>query len=133
MKKHIKRVVIITRPKESLGYYEYFIDIRKKRFLLFPSNELKLFTKALHNISEGKNPSKWILTKPSEKDFGIQIKPISENCFYQWDDDLYYFPNNEIKEVWFNWNWINYQLSNVGEIHGIRVKKIIGTTYSYRD
>ncbi len=57
MKKHLKRIVVVTRPKEALGYYEYFIDVRKKRFIFLPSRELKYFEKALYNISEGKNPS----------------------------------------------------------------------------
>jgi hypothetical protein len=133
MKKHLKRIVLVTRPKEVLGYYEYFIDVRKKRFTFLPSKELKSFEKALYNISEGKNPSGWILTEPSEDDIGIRIKPLSENCFYKWEDDLYFFPNDKIKNEWFEWHWKNYELlddNEIAELHGIKVRKIIGTTYS---
>ncbi len=133
MKKTLKRIVIITRPKEQLGHYEYFIDVRKKRFLFFPANELEYFEKALLNISSGKNPSDWVLTKPSEKDKGIVVEPISDNCFYAWDDEIYFFPNNSIRDEWLNYHWQKYQIEDdieLSDIHGLKVRRIKGEAYS---
>ena len=133
MKKTLKRIVIVTRPKEQFGYYEYFIDVRKKRFLFFPSNELEYFEKALLNISLGKNPSGWMLTKPSEKDKGIEIQPMSDNYFYTWDDEIYFFPNNSIRDEWLNYHWKKYRLEDdkeIFDIHGLNVRRITGEAYS---
>ena len=133
MKEKLRRIVIVTRPKETLGYYEYFMDTRRRRFILLPSKEPGLFEQALKNISEGKNPSDWVLTRPSEKDFGIKITPVLQNCFYRWEDDIYYFPNDNVKNEWFDWHWKEYELeedSEISDIHGVKVKRIVGTVHS---
>ncbi len=133
MKRFLRRIVIITRPKENLGYYEYFIDIRKRRFLFFPSKELEYFEKALINISEGKNPSDWVLTRPSKKDKGIKVQPISESCFYTWDDEIYFFPNDDIRNEWLDWHWKKYQFEDdnkISDIHGLKVRRIKGEVHS---
>ena len=81
--------LIESTPEESKAAKARLDAHRKKRFLFFPSNELEYFEKALLNISLGKNPSGWVLTKPSEKDKGIEVQPISDNCFYTHDNERF--------------------------------------------
>lgn len=129
MKPYQRKIEIVTRPKESHGFYEYLMDIRQSRFLFFKSKELALFEKALGNISEGKNPSGWNLTRPSEKDFGLDILPFSENAFYLYKNDIFFFPNEAIMKEWFEWHWQEYSIEDDDKlkfIHGVKVKRIKG-------
>lgn len=130
MKKYWRRIQIITRPKEKYGFYEYFMDTRKKKYFFFPPEEPKLFQQAIRNIKLGENPSDWCLTKPSGKDKGIQIIPMEQNAFYVADGTTFFFPNNEVFDTWLNFHWKVFKIVETNEkLFGISVKYIEGELY----
>jgi len=131
MKDYSRKIQIVTRPKEALGFYEYFMDTRKRRYILLPSDEPQLFQTAIENIRTGKNPGGWVLTKPSEKDKGIYVMPFSQNAFYVTEGDTFFFPNQDILNEWLEWHWTKCTIENSNEnIFGIPIKYIKGTLYS---
>ncbi len=129
MKHYFRCIKIITRPKDRLGYYEYYMDIRKRRFLLFPSKEPSLFIAALMSIARGENPSGWILSRPSMKDFGLDVDPACDFVFYRLDGALLFFPNKKIQAEWIEYNLLSHRISEPSPsttIGGIKVLDMTG-------
>lgn len=126
-----QRVVIITRPKEELGFYEYFVQKRAFFKEFYEGREARLFEKALLNISRGENPSGWVLSRPSEQDRGLEIAPLENSNFIRWGTDLYYFPNAKVREDWLAYHWKSYELSGTNDetMMGRPVLEICGTSF----
>ena len=97
--------MIITRPREALGFYEYFVRSRTFFRKFRETRESHRFQRALRNISKGENPSGWVLTRPSPKDKGIEVAPFAASNFIRWGADLYYFPNATVRDEWLNYHW----------------------------
>lgn len=124
MNRYLRCIKIITRPKDRLGYYEYYMDTRKRRFLLLPSREPSLFITALKGIARGENPSGWIISRPSTKDLGLKIDPVEDFVFYRLDDALLFFPNEKLKIEWIEYNLSSHYVTEPSpsvSIGGIRV------------
>jgi len=133
VKHYLTCIKIITRPKDRLGYYEYYMDTRKRQFFLFPSREPDLFIAALTRIARGVNPSGWIITRPSEKEVGLKIDPVKDFVFYRLDDALLFFPNRQLKAEWVEYNLSSQRISEPSPPITIGGIKVLDMTCKFAD
>jgi hypothetical protein len=119
----------MMRPKEALGFYEYFVRKRSLLRKFFEAREARMFKRALRNISDGENPSGWVLAQPSSADRDITLDPFAENDFIRWETDLYYFPNERVRKEWLDYHWEEFRLTRLtGEtMLGRPILQVTGT------